>query len=66
MKPPMFRECVCGHLGSRHREDGTCAACECERFTKPTRSYARAAGVPVAEEFRRVRKTMGTGPGRER
>lgn len=59
MKLPMFQRCVCDHLGAQHLDDGTCARCECERFTRPSRTYVRGG---VAEEFRSRPKTMGARP----
>jgi hypothetical protein len=62
MTPPRFKQCVCEHLGSQHRDDGTCARCECVKFTPPVRVYSRAAGVTIAEDFRHTPRTMGARP----
>jgi hypothetical protein len=40
-KPPGKRArvdhipCMCGHMGWRHRDDGTCARCECQLYQQP-------------------------------
>ena len=64
MKLPMFKRCECDHLGAQHNDDGTCARCSCEKFKRPSRTYVRAGGVVVAQEFRPRPKSKGAGPER--
>jgi len=45
---PQHIRCTCGHLGSRHWDDGSCARCECMRFVWPTRAHAGHFSGPVA------------------
>jgi hypothetical protein len=53
MNLPRFKNCECGHLGSQHREDRSCARCSCERFKHPSRVYTQSS--PITNQGRPVR-----------
>lgn len=61
MSPPMLVTCTCGHLGSKHRADGTCARCECAKFVHPVRTYARSAPGAIAARPNRNRQQAARG-----
>lgn len=47
VSPPLYITCTCGHLGSKHRDDGSCARCECAKFVHPVRVYARSSPAAI-------------------